>query len=635
MRPLLRKYLPVGLVGLAVLAAAPSGCESSKAPATAPPDGGPLRYVGIDSCRTCHADIYDDYIHTGMGRSFRPARPQLSDARFPSPVLFDSARAAYYRAFTRNDSIFIEEFRIDPATGDTFFHRIQPVDYIVGSGHHTNSHIYHAGGYLYQAPLTFYTQDSLWDFPPGFHGGHAVRWHRPIGLECMTCHNALPHFDTGSLNRYHAVPLGIDCERCHGPGSRHVARRRAGLPFDSGEIVHPARLSPARQMDLCARCHLQGLAVLRSGKTFTDFHPGMALADVWNVYYPRSWLDDSLPIMASHPLRLRMSRCYRASWEDPDVPELTCLSCHNPHQSVRRTPRRVFIQKCFACHAEADCTAPADRRAAESNDCITCHMPLTRTHDIPHVRIHDHYIRIPGTASPTRHPLVAPLVDTAPPLAERARAVLDFVDRFRAPTAWLDSVEPLMAQLHPRRHLNEWLYYTFLRRQLSLTTALFLRARYPEDSLWTFSHYRLGEAYLLMGNPTQARYYFTQALRRLPHHPPFHLKVGVTWMYEQKPRAAIPHFRKAVDLDPSYPAAWNNLGFAYLLTGRLDSAQYCIQQALQLSAENPHAWANLLKLYFLQGRMEDYAALKARLRRIYPHEKLFPQVWQALESASR
>ena len=70
------------------------------------------------------------------------------------------------------------------------------IDYIVGSGNHTNSHIISDNGYLSQAPFTFYTQDSILDFPPGFEHRNNIRYNRKI-IECMTCHNSFPHFILG------------------------------------------------------------------------------------------------------------------------------------------------------------------------------------------------------------------------------------------------------------------------------------------------------------------------------------------------------------------------------------------------------------------------------------------------------
>ncbi len=622
----------VGLAGAVLVAGAVLWqCEGtgSGAASEAADSMAEARYVGIDSCRSCHADVYARFVRTEMGRSFRPATASHSNAILPGPPIYDPERKAYYRAFLQNDSLYVEEFRIDPVLGDTFYRRVQRLKYIVGSGHHTNSHIYAANGFLYQAPLTFYTQDSLWDLPPGFHSPQSLRWQRPIGLGCMTCHNAHPTFDTGSINRYVRVPTGIDCERCHGPGSRHIERRRKGLPLlpDNREIVHPGRLSPERQMDLCQRCHLQGLSLLRPGKSYEDFIPGMRLADVWNVYYARSWFGDSV-IMESHPMRLKMSRCYTASRQRKDMSAMTCLTCHDPHRSVRQTPTEVFIRQCLNCHGQDDCSAPH-----RDDNCIRCHMPEVPALDIPHVRIHDHFIRVPGRQVRRPRRLVVGMFDTAPPPGERVRALLAFVEKMRAPSAWLDTATAELEKLPPRPYINEWIHLAFLRRQYPLVTALMSRQRPDEDSLRPFTLYRVGESYLMMRNPQQARYFFEQAVKRMPSHPPFYLKVGVSWLQQQQPETARRFFRKAVELDPIYATGWNNLGFSYLLMGHLDSAAYCLKKAYDLDPDNPHVWANLLKLYFMQGRQQSYDSLKMRIRHIFPHNQMLPRVWQLLESA--
>ena len=50
-----------------------------------------------------------------------------------------------------------------------------------------------------------------------------------MGLECIACHNAYPDFVLGSENKYTAIPTGIDCERCHGPGELHVEKIKMGI----------------------------------------------------------------------------------------------------------------------------------------------------------------------------------------------------------------------------------------------------------------------------------------------------------------------------------------------------------------------------------------------------------------------
>ena len=41
-----------------------------------------VRYVGMKTCRNCHADIYESFLKTGMGKSFDVAGRQKSSARF-------------------------------------------------------------------------------------------------------------------------------------------------------------------------------------------------------------------------------------------------------------------------------------------------------------------------------------------------------------------------------------------------------------------------------------------------------------------------------------------------------------------------------------------------------------------------
>ena len=65
-------------------------------------------------------------------------------------------------------------------------------------------------------------------------------------------------------------------------------------------IVNPGKLSIDRQFDVCQRCHLQGNTVLKEGKSFYDFRPGMKLSDVETTFLPKYEGADDQFIMASH-----------------------------------------------------------------------------------------------------------------------------------------------------------------------------------------------------------------------------------------------------------------------------------------------------------------------------------------------
>jgi cbb3-type cytochrome oxidase subunit 3 len=194
-----------------------------------------VQYVGMETCRTCHADIHETFIHTGMGRSFDKANRAKSDAIFDKhAIVYDAQNDFYYNPFFENDELFIKEFRL--ANGDTTHSRTEKISYIIGSGQHTNSHLLDINGYVHQAPITFYTQTKKWDLAPGFEQKNE-RFSRIISTECLTCHNHLPKHVKGSENKYTKMPTGIECERCHGPGSIHVREKKAGNIVDISKEI--------------------------------------------------------------------------------------------------------------------------------------------------------------------------------------------------------------------------------------------------------------------------------------------------------------------------------------------------------------------------------------------------------------
>ena len=53
----------------------------------------------------------------------------------------------YYKPYFNDSLLFLMEFRLDGK--DTIHKRIEQIDYIIGSGHHTNSHIIDINGYVF------------------------------------------------------------------------------------------------------------------------------------------------------------------------------------------------------------------------------------------------------------------------------------------------------------------------------------------------------------------------------------------------------------------------------------------------------------------------------------------------------
>ena len=141
--------------------------------------GDSAEYVGMNTCLSCHKNVHDTYKETGMGRSFDLARPWRSDATFDEhAIVYDKDLDYYYKPFFRDSILYVLEFRLEGK--DTVHKRMERIDYIIGSGHHTNSHMIHRNGYLFQAPITFYTQEGKWDLAPGYEKGASSRFNRII-----------------------------------------------------------------------------------------------------------------------------------------------------------------------------------------------------------------------------------------------------------------------------------------------------------------------------------------------------------------------------------------------------------------------------------------------------------------------
>ena len=339
-----------------------------------------------------------------MGQSFHLAERKYSKADFNNvkPV-YDKKNDLYYYPFWKNEHLYIQEFKLRGR--DTIHNRVEKISHIIGSGQHTNSHFWMDGKHLFQAPLTFYTQKGIWDLPPGYEDFN-THFNRKIDIECMSCHTGMPEIKEGADNIFNKLPLGIDCERCHGPGSLHIKEKTYGIIYNTNKqadysIVNPKRLPWKLQVDICQRCHLQGNNVLKPGKKFTDFRPGMHLDSIFTVYMP-SQKGNNPFVMAGHAERFQMSACFKASNKgdltkyNADI-NFTCINCHNPHVSVKKTNQDRFNQNCVSCHQpktkkskHEGCRLGASMRGTQT--CVGCHMPSSDTRDIPHVSIHDHYI---------------------------------------------------------------------------------------------------------------------------------------------------------------------------------------------------------------------------------------------------
>jgi len=528
-----------------------------------------VSYLGIETCKQCHYDIYQTYIETGMGKSFSHATKDKSSLFLDKKTfIVDTFNNFSYYPFWRNDTLFLQEKY-------KHYTREEIVDFIIGSGHHTNSHLWSENGYVHQMPFTYYTQDSILDFPPGFENNFNSRFSRPIGLECMSCHNALPDFVLGSKNKYERVDNGIDCERCHGPGELHVHNVTNGIIVDTSKnidysIVNPSKLSVEKQFQICMRCHLQGNTVLSSGKSFYDFKPGMQLSDIMTVFVPK-YEDDETFIMASHVDRLKQSTCFKKSQD------MTCISCHNPHHSVQKTSSNYFNNKCLSCHS--DCSEPE----RVSNDCIECHMPKSSTIDIPHVSISDHKIGIHKKDSVQNKGSFTGLkaINNPNPSDELfAKAYLSQFEKFDSSPYILDSAFHYIKKLNIQSNFADHLHYYFLKEDYKAILNIVETIPNIIDSLNhkdyqnldAWSAYRIGEAYSKFYLYEASLAFYKKSCNLAPFILDFNLKLAGAYFNLNKYDLAQKQYEFIINEFSKNEVAYCNLAYILMIKGDLDTA---------------------------------------------------------------
>jgi cytochrome c-type biogenesis protein CcmH/NrfG len=366
-----------------------------------------VRYVGDAACTACHADKVHSYHHHPMGQSLAPAGtlppPRSKDGR-TSFV----AEGWEYLVERRGGRVFHEQ-RFRDRGGRVLASTRRPIAYALGSGRRGRSYLVDEDGFLFQSPVSWYSQKRLWDLSPGYAEANQ-HFERRISTDCLFCHSNRVRPVAGTLNRFQSPRFegyGIGCERCHGPGELHVRRRQSGRPVEGLDdtIVNPADLRPELRDAVCEQCHLVGeQRVVRLGRREFDFRPGLPLHLFVSVFVQPPERAGEKAV--GHVEQMHASRCFQKSGG-----KLSCFSCHDPHRLPAEERKAAYYRRrCLTCHASAE--APGcklgigPRRRENGDNCAACHMPRYQTTEVAHTAGTDHRIPRrraagrPGTAAP-------------------------------------------------------------------------------------------------------------------------------------------------------------------------------------------------------------------------------------------
>ena len=569
--------------------------------ATAP--GVPPGYVDDVSCASCHAAIAHSYQHVGMSKSFY--RPRADDVieNFERLPFRHERSGDVMEMRWRNGRLVFRRWRLDPA-GKPINVFEQPVDWILGSGHHARTYLYQTpNGELYQLPLAWYSQTKEWAMAPGYDRRDHEGVLRRARVECLFCHNAYAALPENTRSGYWRnqtfpaqLPEGTGCQRCHGPGADHVRKASAGADDAAvkAAIVRPDRLEPKLRNDVCYECHMQPSVVVpgirRFGRDINSFRPGAPLP----AYLLRVDVTDSEIARGDrfeinhHPYRLEQSRCFRES-----EGRLSCLSCHDPHKKVAEAERAAHYRAvCVTCHANA-------HRMTE--DCTTCHMPKRRTQDVVHVVMTDHRIGItpnlPALLSPRdeREPVIENIEiadgPRAPPDAELYRVVASV----RAGSASAARRLEQLLSAKPSPDIEP--YFDLAAAQLRQKryaevekTAQLILERVPDQPL---ALEFLGLAKADQGHRDEGIELLRKAAKLDPQRVETQYNLGLQLAARGDRDEAAACFERAIGGRPNFVAAWIHLGD---LRGDSDGAVAAYRRALEIDPNSTRAKDSLARV---------------------------------------
>ena len=592
----------LGLIGLAVSSHVAADLSAPK-------------YVDPQLCQPCHSDIHDSYRKVAMGRSFyRPSVGNVIEDYSVNNHFYHELSDRHYRMVQRGGRFYQRRYQLDAQGREHNVFELE-VTHIIGSGNHARSYLNLDGsGVLRELPVSWYSQEQRWAMSPGYDRSDHEDFSRQVSHACMFCHNAYPplpepsdHFGLGS--RFpRELPSGIDCQRCHGPGTRHLelaSSGRAEVANIRRAIVNPVRLGPEREMEVCMQCHLPvataGPHIQRFGRSIYSYRPGERLADYivhFDLVDPETRELSERFEVDSSSYRLRRSPCFIRSQG-----KMTCTTCHDPHHAPRGEEAvRHFRERCLSCHSQV--SEGVHPQPAKS-DCVSCHMPQRRTEDAVHVAMTDHLIR----RHPAQRDLLAPLKEDHSPKPDEVvlhhpdlvpaseREIYLGLGQIRSPVHLIRGVDRLKLALPQWQGSSPEPYLRLALTQVkagSLGQALInLRRALEADPDLVLSRFQLGEVLREQGKPEEAAEQYRHALRLDPNHAEAHNALGLILKEGQQTEPALEHFRRALRSDPLSYDAHANSGTIHLQQGKAEEATREFYRALQIEPNNPGVYRSL------------------------------------------
>lgn len=326
-------------------------------------------YVGSAACKDCHKDIYARWSETRMANVVRDPHEH------PDAITPDLSKPDPLLTFTKDDIAFVYGSKWK----QRYFKKVGNDYFVLPSQWDVTHKVWRP--YFVKNGTDWWTAF----YPPD-------NFQRPTGPLCDGCHSVNYDIATKKVTEWN-----VGCERCHGPGSEHVAHQ--GRP----NIINPAKLNYVQANDVCVQCHSQGQPLKNpiQGKYYdwpVGYDVGKKLVDYWKLEEHK--LGETsfthFPEGSAHKNRMQGNDFVQSLMYTRGV---TCFNCHDVHGTKNDAILWKPANKiCFDCHGPNTAVGPHastieahthHKAGSAGNECVACHMPkIAQTIADVNVRAH-------------------------------------------------------------------------------------------------------------------------------------------------------------------------------------------------------------------------------------------------------
>jgi predicted CXXCH cytochrome family protein len=318
------------------------------------------RFVGSEKCMVCHTKIYETWkegTHYKAVQTLTPSNDSvIADWKGEVKLKTEKIPEATIKLGKDSNGNYLATLIDSKEPSKKVTYKVERVQ---GSGSVKGQQYYvKIGNYYYSLPIFWETISSKFKntLPSSLDTWYAEdgSLKQPAAeksweMTCAGCHQTgVEYKKIANGYEFTSSELSIGCEKCHGPGSGHVAASGA-----KNTIINPRDLGYERGMDVCNQCHdTQGQSV-----------PGGVIRGAWNE-------DKSRGYVIGEPLTN-----YMQAAATPGSSVLRPLSSADTYHQLAAGKHGEAMTNCFDCHDPHGGPAMSNLKRPDFNNtlCLHCH----------------------------------------------------------------------------------------------------------------------------------------------------------------------------------------------------------------------------------------------------------------------